>query len=475
MGIGQEVTKGERWTFGAAVISNIGQFCLLLAFARLVSREAFAVMAIANATAGLPQVILQTGLGHSLFSRDGSDQKQLSTLFWLHLALALAISGMLLFAAFPIGNFYGGLFLREAIWLLCVSLVFKAIAALYRVLHLKAFNYRFLAGLDIWAFVAGGILALTLALSGAGVFALVAQVVARSVLECLFLFLKGRFLFVPSLQFSLLSVRGNLVFGLNHIGERVSMWLTTQADVLLIGKLLGMETLGVYEVFRRLLSRPPAALGEMMERIVLPLMARYRYRKEVLKQLYLNNLRIMAIVVLPVYFWLAVSAPVILPVAFGDGWAIHSGIFAFMALSVAFSALGHPLDNLLVAAGPIRRLFLWNLAYLPLMMIIILLGASGGLIRVTALMLILVVFVNNPAYYFLFRSVVPIEVKNYLNSIITPLALVLFSCFLPGALLWMFPGVGVWALSSLLFALSYLLLARHFQPTAWKRILRSFN
>lgn len=74
MGIGQEVTKGERWSLLAAIVSNAGQLALLLVFVRLIPKEAFAVMAVANAVVGLPQLMLQTGLSHSLFSQEGQEQ-----------------------------------------------------------------------------------------------------------------------------------------------------------------------------------------------------------------------------------------------------------------------------------------------------------------------------------------------------------------------------------------------------------------
>lgn len=467
----QEVIKGERWAFFATVTLNIGQLFLLFAFTRLVSKEAFAVMAIAGALAGLPQLILQTGLSHSLFSHDKDDQEQLSTLFWLHLALSVSISGGLILLAVPISRFYGGLFLKEIIGLLSITLIFGAVAALYRVLHLKALNYSFLALVDILAFLGSAVAAFLLALLGKGVFALVVQVVVRSVLECLLLFSTGRLLFLPSLHFSLPSVKHHLRFAFNHIGERISMWMFSQADVLLIGKLLEMEALGVYEVFRRLLSRPPAALGEMAERIALPLMARYRYRLGMLKKLYLNNISLMASVVFPVYIWLAISSAVVSPYLFGRGWEVHSGIFSLMALSIAFNSMGHPLDNLLVATGQIHRLLFWNLMYLPLLLLIIFWGSGEGLFILVGLMLALALFINNPAYYYLFRSVVPASLKEYILPIITPLVLVLMACILPVMLLWIHPDMAMWVLGTFILAVTYLSGVRKFQRQVWDQLL----
>ena len=468
----QEVTKGERWALLATIISNVGQLFLLLAFTRLVSREAFAVMAIANVAIGIPQLILQTGLSHSLFSQAENDQEQLSTLFWLHLIFALSGSGLVILAALPISDFYGGPFLKETIWLLSFTLVFEAIAALYRVLLLKELNYSFLARVDIVAFVASGVTAFFLAFSGYGVFALVAQVAARAVLRYLLLFSEGRQLFFPSLQFNLASVKSHLNFAFSHIGERLSMWMATQVDVLLIGKLLGMEMLGVYEVFRRLLNRPPAALGEMMERIALPLMARFKKRSIILKRIYLSNIKLMVIMVFPIYGFIALFSKELVPFLFGPFWKSHAPVFSFIALAIAFQSVGHPLDNLLVAVGTIRRLLFWNLTFLPIHISLIWVGASRGLYGVTLLLFFSAVFISNPAYFLLLKQEILLGFREFLYPIFQVIGMVLLSSIIPAVLV--FGTAYLWSLlwAAGFFLLVYLLLTWWFLPSIWLWILK---
>ncbi len=471
MRLRDNIALGERWSFLSAGAVNAGQLAVLILLVHLLPSSAFATFAIANAFTGLTQLLLQSGLSYSLFFRKG-DQLQMSTIFWSNVLLALLACGFLGVMAPYIGNYYRAPLLVETIWWLLPGVALGAASAFYKTLHLKALHFAFLARAEIVVMLAGGLSALVLAWFGWGVFALAAQVLVRAGCESLLLVAGGWRMFRPSRKLKLSSIRPHLKFSIAHVGERFSMWAISQIDVLLIGKLLGFELLGVYEVFRRILSRPPAVLGEIMERLSLPLMARYAQRPRILKRLYLTNMEMMAALVFPVYGFLALLANLLVPVFFGPGWKTHAAVFSFMALTSAFQSIGHPLDNLLVARGTIRRLLYWNLLFLCLYIGLIYLGSYRGLEGVVLLFFLASVLLNNPACFFLLNREVKVGVKEYFLPIFRAATLVLLSSLFPFLLMFRYSGAWSWLWGTLFFGLFYWFLARKFQPDIWRRVAR---
>lgn len=465
------VSAGERWSFFSAGVVNICQLVILVLLARLIPPAAFASLAIANTFLGFGQLLLQTGLSHSLFSQAGS-QIQMSTLFWVHILLAIIINIALGALAMPLEHFFTIPSLSEVIWCLGISLLFGAVAAYYRVLHLKDLQFGFLARTEMASVLAGSIFALFMAWNGWGVFALAFQVVVRAVFECLLLMVNGSRLFKPSLSFKISSVRPHLHFAASHIGERITMWLTSQLDVLLIGKLLGAEILGVYEVFRRLLNRPPAVLGEMMERMSLPLMARYRGRPQLLKRIYLSNLQLMIAVVFPAYGFITFSSGNLVPLLFGKSWDAYTMVFSTMALTVAFNSVGHPLDNLLVARGTINRLLYWNIAYFPLYISIILFGARWGLLGIALILMLAAVLISNFGYFFLMRFEISVKPGEYIKPLFKTTLLVLLSGLLPVFLIFWQSGWWILLSAGVAYTITYLGLIRWYQPGIWYWLIK---
>ena len=136
----------------------------------------------------------------------------------------------------------------------------------------RQLQFRTLSVTELSAAVAGSLTTLTLALAGAGVWALVVGGLLTTLWTSIALNVAAPFLKWPRL--SLTGTRSLVFFGGKVTLSRL-LWLTySQADVVIVGRLLGKDELGVYSVALHLASLPAQRLNAIVNQVSFPAFAR---------------------------------------------------------------------------------------------------------------------------------------------------------------------------------------------------------
>jgi O-antigen/teichoic acid export membrane protein len=115
--------------------------------------------------------------------------------------------------------------------------------------------------------------------------------------------------------------------------------LVTQADKALVGRLLGVEALGLYAFAARLASLPSTGLYDVVFRIAFPLFSKVQGDRERLRAGYLRGLGLMAALAAPLAAGLFIVAPDLVAVVFGAKWGGMVPALAVLCLGTLFSAL----------------------------------------------------------------------------------------------------------------------------------------
>ena len=108
------------------------------------------------------------------------------------------------------------------------------------------------------------------------------------------------------------------------------MWsFYTQADFLIVGKMLGKELLGLYSVGMYLASIIMHKTGGVLYEVSLPSFSRVQQDPDRVAVYFLKAVRIMSFLVFPIFFGIASVAPEIVAVFLGDRW-YHAGTLLAM-------------------------------------------------------------------------------------------------------------------------------------------------
>jgi len=215
-------------------------------------------------------------------------------------------------------------------------------------------RFRLLANRDVVAYSVGyGVIGVGLALLGWGVWALVLAQVSQVLVRTIILLRLSPTL-VPARP-TWRSFVELMDYGVGQSLSRVGVILANQVDNLVVGRWLGAVRLGEYSRAYQLMSVPTGLLGDVLDKVLFPTMARVQDDPRRLGAAVLPGTGLLALVTLPVGVVAAIVAPGLVAVAFGSRWAGLVAPFQVLALGMMFRVCYRMSDSLSRATGRVYR------------------------------------------------------------------------------------------------------------------------
>ena len=333
------------------------------------------------------------------------------------LALALAASG------YWIATWYQQPSLRYLLFIAAVTLVVGALGQQIRVLATKQLRFADLAKVELPAAVVGFISAVILAGLGAGAYAIVAgSLMTASVSSCM-LWVRLSRGWRPKARLRLTEISRFLKFGLYMIGNNLANTFNSQIDILLGGQLLGVQSIGMYNVPKDLSLRIGNIINPVVTRVAMPVMAKAQDNAGLLKNVYLLTIRMTASVNFPIYVVLALFAPEFVYMLLGSQWLDAIPLLRIFAVWAMLRSAANPVGSLLMATGRADLSFRWNLALLLVMLPAIWVGSFYGVLGLAAIMSLVGVLTIWPNWYFLVRPLCGAKFGEYAIQLSVPFAL----------------------------------------------------
>jgi len=351
MGLHQEALSGMKWTSIASFCKTILQIAQLTVLGRLLSPDDFGVMAMIMVVIGFAQIYADAGVSNAIIYHQNTSSNQLSSLYWLNVT-----AGSVLFILIIVLTPYLVEFFHEphlAAPLFGMSLVFllTPFGQQFQILLEKELRFNTIAIIEILSVVLGVSVSIMAAFARWGVFSLVLGQLANAFIKTILLVRVGFRVWRPRLYFRRDDLKGYLGFGMYQIGEKSVNYLGWNLDKLLIGFFLGAQELGYYNVAYQLMTKPFQAFNPIITRVAFPIFARLQESNQRLRRGYLDVIRIIALVLFPVYMGMIVLAKPFIIFLLGNEWLPAVPIFQILAVLGFFYSLGNPIGSLLLAKG----------------------------------------------------------------------------------------------------------------------------
>jgi PST family polysaccharide transporter len=326
----RHVARGLTWTFVDTWGRQLLNLLVFVLLARLLAPADFGIVALAAVFIAFFQLIVDQGLGDALIQKPNLTRSHLDTAFWAAVltGVVLTVAGVLL--AGPVSSLLDEPDLTGILQALSLTFLPAAGSSIQIAILRREFRFRGLAMRAIVSTVAGGIIGIGLALSGAGAWALVGQQLATAIVSLLVLWRASPFR--PTLTASLTDFRELFAFGANVAGSDVLNFLSRNVDNLLVGVVLGTVQLGFYSVGYRILTVTQTLLVNVARRVAFPAFARLQGNPERMRRGYYQVTRVAGAAILPGYIGLALIAPEMTTLLFGPQWEASGPVAAVLFL-----------------------------------------------------------------------------------------------------------------------------------------------
>jgi O-antigen/teichoic acid export membrane protein len=310
--------KGGLWSATDRFGRQGVQFIVQLLLARLLLPEDFGLVAMVTVVVQIASVFVRAGFGMAVIQREQLDQADASTAFWLNLAIALGVYGILFAAAPLLADFYGQPQLTLLTQVLALNLIAGAINNIQISLLQRNLKFREIFFGTLPGTIISGILGVAAALAGWGVWALVVQMMSGTIFNIILLWrLSG---WRPSLVFSRKSARAIFAFGISVVGSQFIEQFFRQLYTLVIGAIYSPALLGFYNRAQAIQQMPTMTAVSIVQGVALPTLSRAQSDRPRMLRGLREAVRLLSLCVGPGMVVLAVLADPLVRLVLTEKW-----------------------------------------------------------------------------------------------------------------------------------------------------------
>lgn len=324
-------TKSLLWSFleqgGSKVVSLVVQIVL----ARILSPEAFGVLAILLVVTNVADAVAQSGLGSAIIQRKTSDETTYSTAFWLSIGSAMLLFFCVLLISSAIEEFYAMPGLSGYLNVLAVVVIFNSANSIQRSILQKRMDFKSLFWTSTLAATASGVVGITGALAGWGVWALVAQSVSQSAATCVVMAAKVPWR--PGFIFSKSEAGDLLSYGWKIALTSILNVFYTGISDLIVGRACSAEALGYYSQGRKYPLAVISMAMNAIQNVMFPALARRQGSQDAFVNAARRSLSTGTFVIAPLALFCASAAEPIVTLLLTEKWLPCVPIFQMVCIS----------------------------------------------------------------------------------------------------------------------------------------------
>ena len=352
------------------------QTATMMLLARLLSAEDFGLQGMAVVLTGFLGLFRDAGLGAATIQRLEVTQEQISTLFWINVAVGAALATFTAALAPVLVAFYGEPRLYWITVVLGVAFVFSGLAAQHQALILREMRFVTLAKIEVLSLTISSAAGVVMALLGWRYWALVSMAVVGSIVSA-----AGAWLaipWVPGLPRRKCGVRSMLHFGWMATCNNLVVFLAWNSDNILLGRFWGADALGLYGRAYQLATLPVHQLNGAIAGVAFPALSRIQDDPDRLAKSFLRGYSLLVSLTIPITISCALFAEEIVRVVLGAKWMEAAPIFRLLAPTVWCSRWPIHSPWLVISTGRVGRALSITAATTPLVIVGIVLGLSHG-------------------------------------------------------------------------------------------------
>jgi O-antigen/teichoic acid export membrane protein len=346
--LNQKVRSAYKWTIAGTITKYMLGFGLSMLLARLLEPKDYGIIGMVLAITGLLSVVQDLGLGQAvIYFRD--DEAALPAYFSVTVAMGLLFTAATFLSAPLIAWFYGTPVLIPIVQALSFTLLLSSLRSVSQGVILKRFQFREMTLIETFCGLGSSGIAVVMAWRGFGVWSLVTNLLLKAALPLFFLFAMVRPRF--ALRVDIAVLRRLLGWGLPLTGSSLLWKFYTNADYLVIGKLLGTQLLGYYTLAFRIATLVDEKIVAIVSRVSFPTFSELREKREEMVAHWHSVTHRLAFINFPILTGIAINSRDLVAVVLGEKWVPAVEPLRFLCMACFIRTLTPVMTTMIAAIG----------------------------------------------------------------------------------------------------------------------------
>jgi O-antigen/teichoic acid export membrane protein len=345
----KQTAQGLFWSTVERAATQGISFVVVFLLARLLGPHNYGLVTLAATIALFAQMLLGETFSQALIQEKTLEDEHVSSLFWLLTAFGLLAAAVQFVAADALAAFFGEADVAPILRALCLLPLLTALQAVPSALFRRELKFRVVAAASTSGTLLGGVVGVSLAFAGFGVWSLVANLLTQNVIVTLTMWHKSEFR--PKLAFSQPHMRALWSYGKYTFLLRISAFTANQSPRLIVGYLFGATALGAFGLGLRIVEILYQLLSVPATNVILPAIARIRDDAKRRNGAILTATQLTALLSVPAYVGIAITAPIAFPLLFGAKWTSSVPIIQILCIYGVVGSCGLIWQSILGGLG----------------------------------------------------------------------------------------------------------------------------
>lgn len=416
--LSQRVVRGGIWVFALRITERGFSLVRLVILARILAPHDFGLMGIALLTMATLDTFSQTGFHAALIQKKDNTDSYLNAAWTVLVLRGLLLFGILFFIAPYAAFFFKAPEAKLIIQVIGLSVLLKAFTNIGIVFFQKELEFNKQFYYQLSGTLADFAVAVSAVLILKSVWALVLGLLAGTIARLIVSY--SIHPYRPHLSLDLGKAKELFGFGKWVLGSSILIFLITQGDDIFVGKLLGTNMLGFYQMAYIISNMPATEITHVISQVTFPAYSKLQDNLPKLREAYLKTLQLTAFLCFPIAGLILVLAPDFTKIFLGEKWlpmvpAVQVLVFAGLARSIVattgpvFRAVGKPKIE---TAWQIIRLFVIGALIYPFTI-------KWGILGVS-IAVFLSIFVSGVGFSFEVIKITRCGIKHFNRLIVLP-------------------------------------------------------
>ena len=324
-------------------VKGIG-LVISVVMARLLAPEVFGQIAILNVFIGLSQTLVESGLNTALVQSPEVSERDYSTVFYISMAISVALIALLCACAPLIAEFYESPEIVAPLRFYSLSMLFMALSSILSAKIQRELRFKQQLRCSLAATLISGAAGILMAQRGAGLWALIVYYFAHSLVFCAAMFIEIRWL--PRSRFSMQSAKRLYAFGFRMLASSMLTTLYNNIRPLIIGKKFSTADLGYYDKGSQFSTIISVNIDSAVQSVMFPVFSTLQDDSGKIRAAMRRAMSVSAMVIFPVMLGFAAVAEPLVRLLLTDKWL--PSVFFIQVLCVGEMQVPLTSSNLVV-------------------------------------------------------------------------------------------------------------------------------
>lgn len=343
------------WDYSGKIAGQFTGLAVGIILARLLTPEDFGLVGMAMVFIGLSEIFANLGLSAALIQKKDPREEHFSSSFYLNVAASFLLTAIMFFAAPLIGRFYKRPDLVNIVRVLSLNFLLSGFTIVQDAWLRKKMKFGILTRSKLAGSIMGGLIGITMAVKGFGVWSLVVQTLATRFFNSVQLWIASSW--KPKIIFAFGALKELWAYGFHMFLAGMLDTFYGQLDSLIIGKIFSARDLGLYSRAKSLNRFVIRYSSESIGSVTFPVMSDMQHDRDRLVNFTLKIESLVAFSAFGLLGLLYVTSRPLIIVLLGYKWEGAVEIFKLLALSGFVYPISAATLSMLRAQGDSRLFF----------------------------------------------------------------------------------------------------------------------